>query len=147
MKKDLSPTHASEAPLTAKDKATKEHENHEMRRLGTTKDAYTEAPHAEEPGGQKVAETIVEHPLAPTDDRPNPQGDRDEPFVAVVTKEAPEYHMTKPDDGEGKGVEIENTTDRELHLGDGRVVHPGGRAKVSHDLAKSEGLKGKIKHV
>ena len=93
------------------------------------------------------AETVVEHPLSPTDTNPNPHGTRDEPFTAVAFKdEDGKATRTAPDEGD-KGVEVEGTSDNPVHLGDGRVLAKGSRAKVNPDLLKDENIKGKVKRV
>lgn len=79
-------------------------------------------------------ETIVEHPLSPTDGNPNPHGQRDEPFVAVATKDKDgNTVISSPDEGD---VEIEGLSDEPVHLGDGRTLAKGGKAKVTKSVAK-----------
>lgn len=89
----------------------------------------------EEAGPNAVpGETIVEHPLSPTDSNPNPHGQRDEPFVSVATKDKDGNLQTSaPEDGD---TEIEGTSDEPVHLGDGRTLAKGQKAKVSKDIAK-----------
>lgn len=92
-------------------------------------------------------ETIVEHPLSPTDTNPNPHGTREQPFVSVPVKGADgEVEFTGPKEG---NIEIEGTFDHPqgVHLGDGRVLAKGERAKVTKEIASDPGLKGKIKRV
>ncbi|MGJ3630229.1 hypothetical protein AB5I41_31535 [Sphingomonas sp. MMS24-JH45] len=79
-------------------------------------------------------ETIVEHPLSPTDSNPNPHGQRDEGIVSVATKDADgNVQTSKPEDGD---TEIEGLSDEPVHLGDGRTLAKGQKAKVSKDVAK-----------
>ncbi len=79
-------------------------------------------------------ETIVEHPLSPTDSNPNPHGQRDEPFVSVATKDKDgNLQVSSPDEGD---TEIEGLSDEPVHLGDGRTLGKGQKAKVSKDIAK-----------
>lgn len=105
-------------------------------------DTYPEGTQAEiTQATLKPAETIVEHPLSPTDTNPNPHGNRDEPFTAVYTKED---GRSAPEEGD---VEIEGTEENPVHLGDGRTLGKGQRAKVTKDLLKDENLKGKFKRV
>jgi hypothetical protein len=94
-----------------------------------------EYPDGGEPAAASLipSETVVEHPLSPTDANPNPHGTRDEPFVAVALKgKDGETVVTEPDEGSVSIV----ATASEVHLGDGRVLHEGASAKVQPALAK-----------
>jgi len=82
-----------------------------------------------------VGETVVEHPLSPTDTNPNPHGTREQPFTAVAVKDPDAengYSVTSPDEG---NVTITATVP-EVFLGDGRVLHDGESAKVTKEVAK-----------
>ena len=83
------------------------------------------------PADPLATETVVEHPLSPTDTNPNPHGNRDEPFVATVTKEG---GRTAPEEGP---VEITGLSDEPVHLGDGRTLAKGEKAKVTAEVAKT----------
>lgn len=77
----------------------------------------------EEPTGKAVAgETIVEHPLSPTDANPNPHGQRDSGVAPV-------------DPGEDATVEVTGASDQPVHLGDGRTLAKGEKAKVTKEVA------------
>lgn len=107
-------------------------------------DTYSDGANAEiTQGTTKPAETIVEHPLSPTDANPNPHGTREQPVTQVFTKEE---GLSHPAEG---SIQIEGTFDHAdgVHLGDGRVLKKGERAKVTKDIANDPGLKGKIKRV
>lgn len=83
----------------------------------------------------KPAETIVEHPLSPTDSNPNPHGNRDEPGLPSVPVKDKDGNVTveRAEDGD---TEIEGTSDNAVHLGDGRTLAKGQKAKVSKEVAK-----------
>lgn len=91
------------------------------------------------------AETVVEHPLSPTDTNPNPHGNRDEAVTRVPVKDKDgNVTVSGPEEGD---IEIEGTEDNPVHLGDGRTLGKGQRAKVSADLLKNDAMKGKYKRV
>lgn len=135
-------TPAEDTKITHEEQAEKEADNFQMRQLGEPiADAYSEGVD-EAVAAQKPAETIVEHPLAPTDTNPNPHGTRDEPFIAVATKNQDGgVDITSPDEGNVKVT----ATVGEVHLGDGRVLHEGGSAKVTKEVAKDLVDQGKVK--
>lgn len=83
---------------------------------------------------QIPSETIVEHPLSPTDSNPNPHGNRDEPFTAVATKgKDGETVVSAPEKGT---VQIEGIIDGEpVHLGDGRTIGYKQREHVTKEVA------------
>jgi len=98
-------------------------------------DAYPEGKYAEVTQATlKPAETIVEHPLSPTDSNPNPHGNRDEPGLPSVPVKDKDGNVTVERAEEGD-TEVEGVAD-EVHLGDGRVLHKGGKVKVSKEVAK-----------
>lgn len=91
----------------------------------------------EETGDGKVVagETIVEHPVSPTDANPNPHGQRDEAVTVVPVKDKDgNVTMSTPEEGD---TEVEGLMDEPVHLGDGRTLAKGGKAKVSKDVAKT----------
>lgn len=88
-------------------------------------------------GNEKAVggETIVEHPISPTDANPNPHGQRDEGFVAVATKDKDGNTVVSgPQEGD---TEITGASDAPVHLGDGRTLDKGEKAKVSKEVAKT----------
>ena len=95
---------------------------------------------------RKPGETIVEHPLSPTDTNPNPHGTRSNLEITntVIDKDTKVARREAPDEGD---VEIEGLADEPVHLGDGRTLAKGDRTKVSKDLLKDDNLKGKVKRV
>lgn len=100
----------------------------------------------EETAGKDKAvggETIVEHPLSPTDANPNPHGQRDEAFVSVPVKDKDGNVTTsKPQEG---NVEITGASDEPVHLGDGRTLAKGEKAKVTAEVAKQLRASGQAK--
>lgn len=97
-------------------------------------------------GDHPVGETIVEHPLSPTDTNPNPHGQRSNLEVTntVVDPDTKVSHREAAEEGD---VEVEGAHDEPVHLGDGRTLAKGERTKVGKVLLKDENLKGKIKRV
>lgn len=89
-------------------------------------------------GDYVAGETIVEHPVSPTDANPNPHGTRSEDTGGVETVTDPDTKVSarQPRDEEGT-VEITGLWDRPVHLGDGRTLAKGGKARVSKDVAKT----------
>lgn len=88
-------------------------------------------------GTLKPSETVVEHPLSPTDANPNPHGQRSQldittEFVDPDTKVARREVL----DDENNTVEVTGLSDNPVHLGDGRTLAKGDKAKVSKDVAK-----------
>ncbi|MGJ3630092.1 hypothetical protein AB5I41_30840 [Sphingomonas sp. MMS24-JH45] len=68
-------------------------------------------------------ETIVEHPLSPTDSNPNPHGQRDEGIVSVATKDADgNVQTSKPEDGDTEIGALRRA-------GSPRTVAPSPRAR------------------
>ncbi len=100
----------------------------------------------ENDGRFPAGETIVEHPLSPTDTNPNPHGTRSQLEITdtVVDSDTKVAHRQAPEEGD---VEVEGTQDEPVHLGDGRTLAKGDRTKVRKDLLKDENLKGKVKRV
>lgn len=87
-------------------------------------------------GDYIAGETTVEHPLSPTDTNPNPHGQRSEDTdnTEVVTNDNGVAER-KPRDEEGM-VEVTGLWENPVHLGDGRTLAKGDKAKVSKEVAK-----------
>lgn len=88
-------------------------------------------------GGDYIAgETTVEHPLSPTDTNPNPHGTRSDldSNIEVVTDDKG-VSARQPRD-EADLVEVTGLWDNPVHLGDGRSLAKGDKAKVSAEVAK-----------
>jgi len=86
-------------------------------------------------GDYIAGETIVEHPVSPTDSNPNPHGQRDEGVTVVPIKDKDgNVTMSTPEDGD---TEIEGMSDNPVHLGDGRTLAKGSKAKVTKEVAKA----------
>ena len=99
-------------------------------------DRYSDGALAEvTQGSTKPAETIVEHPLSPTDTNPNPHGNRDDAVVSVPVKDKDgNVVVERPEDGD---TTITGMSDNPVHLGDGRTLAKGAKAKVSKEVAKT----------
>lgn len=83
-----------------------------------------------------AGETIVEHPLSPTDANPNPHGQRDVDTgnIDMFTDPDTKVSSRRPrDEGE---VEVTGINDEPVHLGDGRTLAKGESKKVSKEVAK-----------
>ncbi|MGV0964201.1 MAG: hypothetical protein ACOYBT_09955 [Polynucleobacter sp.] len=103
-------------------------------------EAYSDGGDAEVTAGtNKPAETIVEHPLSPTDTNPNPHGQRSQLDVmdVVVDKDTKVASRRAVGDAEENTVTITGLADNPVHLGDGRILAKGESAKVSKDAAKT----------
>lgn len=85
-------------------------------------------------GGYIAGETIVEHPVSPTDANPNPHGQRDSAVTVVPVKDA-DGNVTRNDPVEGD-TEVEGLWDNPVHVGDGRTLAKGEKLKVSKEVAK-----------
>lgn len=83
-----------------------------------------------------AGETVVEHPLSPTDANPNPHGQRSDPDADLVTETDDKGRATRTVRDESDYVEVTGTNDQPVHLGDGRTLAKGDKAKVSKDIAK-----------
>lgn len=97
-------------------------------------------------GDYIAGETTVEHPLSPTDANPNPHGTRSEDGdgVEVVTDPDTKVSERKPRDETGM-VEVTGQWDEPVHLGDGRTLAKGDKAKVSKEVAKDLKDRGAVK--
>lgn len=86
-------------------------------------------------GDFPFGETIVEHPVSPTDANPNPHGQRQTDDGIVIETDDKGRETRKPR-SDADTVEITGLNDEPVHLGDGRTLAKGGKAKVSSDIAK-----------
>ncbi len=99
-------------------------------------EAYTDGGDAEVTAGtRKPGETIVEHPLSPTDTNPNPHGTRSnlEITTEVVDKDTKVSRREPLAEGD---TEVTGDHDEPVHLGDGRTLAKGDKAKVTKEVAK-----------
>lgn len=88
--------------------------------------------------GYVAGETIVEHPVSPTDTNPNPHGQRSDPEADLVIETDDKGRAErKPRDEDGE-VEVTGADDLRspVHIGDGRTLAKGEKLKVSKDVAK-----------
>lgn len=83
-----------------------------------------------------AGETIVEHPVSPTDANPNPHGQRSDPEQTLVTETDDKGRATRTQRDETDFVEVTGTNDQPVHLGDGRTLAKGEKAKIAKDVAK-----------
>ena len=110
--------------------------------------AYTDGGDAEvTQATRKPFETIVEHPLSPTDTNPNPHGQRSQLDVmeTVVDPDTKIASRQAVNDRDENTVEVTGMSDNPVHLGDGRVLAKGEKAKVSKDAAKTLRDNGQVK--
>ena len=85
-----------------------------------------------------AGETVVEHPLSPTDANPNPHGQRSEPDANVVVETDDKGRETRKSRDEADMVEVTGSDDlpAAVHIGDGRTLGRGQSMKVDKDTAK-----------
>lgn len=85
-----------------------------------------------------AGETVVEHPLSPTDTNPNPHGTRSDPNADLVVETDDKGRETRKPRDESGMVEVTGADDlpAEVHLGDGRTLGRGATMKVDKDTAK-----------
>lgn len=85
-----------------------------------------------------AGETVVEHPLSPTDANPNPHGQRSNPDADLVVETDDKGRETRVKRDEKDMVEVTgaDTLAAEVHLGDGRTLGRGQSMKVDKDTAK-----------
>ncbi|GAA0729970.1 hypothetical protein [Sphingomonas japonica] len=90
-------------------------------------------------GDFPFGETIVEHPVSPTDAVPNPHGQRSNPDAEMVINTDVKGRATREPRDESGDVEVtgSDTLTEPVHLGDGRTLAKGDKAKVSKDVAKT----------
>lgn len=88
--------------------------------------------------GYVAGETIVEHPVSPTDTNPNPHGQRSNPDADLVIETDDKGRATRTARDESDMVEVTGAADlrQPVHLGDGRTLAAGDTAKVDKDVAK-----------
>lgn len=86
-----------------------------------------------------AGETVVEHPLSPTDANPNPHGQRSDPDADLVVETDDKGRETRKARDESDMVEVTAADDlrTEVHLGDGRTLGRGQKAMVPKDVAKT----------
>lgn len=97
--------------------------------------------------GYVAGETIVEHPLSPTDANPNPHGQRSDPDANLVVETDDKGRETRVARDEADMVEVTASYDlaAPVHLGDGRTLAAGEKAKVSKEAAKALRDNGQVK--
>lgn len=85
-----------------------------------------------------AGETVVEHPLSPTDANPNPHGQRGSVDADLVTETDDKGRETRKTRDESDMVEVTgaDTLAAEVHVGDGRTIGRGQTMKVDKDTAK-----------
>ena len=88
--------------------------------------------------GYVAGETIVEHPVSPTDANPNPHGTRSNPDADLVVETDDKGRATRTARDEAGMVEVTGADDlpAEVHVGDGRTIGRGQTMKVDKDTAK-----------
>lgn len=89
----------------------------------------------ESDGDFPFGETIVEHPVSPTDANPNPHGQRSVDSGVVIETDD-KGRETRVPRAEKDTVEVTGLNDEPVHLGDGRTLAKGGTARVSSEVAK-----------
>ncbi len=97
--------------------------------------------------GYVAGETIVEHPVSPTDANPNPHGTRSDPDADLVIDTDDKGRATRQARDESDFVEVTANSDLKapVHLGDGRTLAAGDKAKVAKDVAKTLRDNGQVK--
>lgn len=86
-----------------------------------------------------AGETVVEHPLSPTDANPNPHGQRSNPDADLVVETDDKGRETRVHRDESGMVEVTGADDlpSDVHVGDGRTLGRGQSIKVDKDTAKT----------
>ncbi len=89
--------------------------------------------------GYVAGETIVEHPVSPTDANPNPHGQRSNPDANLVTETDDKGRETRTERDESDMVEVTGADDlkADVHVGDGRTIGRGQTMKVTKEHAKA----------
>ena len=97
--------------------------------------------------GYVAGETIVEHPVSPTDANPNPHGQRSDPNADLVIETDDKGRETRVQRDESDFVKVTAKDDLKtpVHLGDGRTLAAGDSTKVSKDVAKTLRDNGQVK--
>lgn len=85
-----------------------------------------------------AGETVVEHPLSPTDANPNPHGQRSTPDADLVTETDDKGREKRVARDEKDTVEVTgaDTLASDVHIGDGRTLGRGQTMKVDKDTAR-----------
>lgn len=88
-------------------------------------------------GDYVAGETIVEHPVSPTDANPNPHGTRSDPDADLVTETDDKGRASRVARDEAGMVEVTGADDlpAEVHVGDGRTIGRGQTMKVDKETA------------
>jgi len=86
-----------------------------------------------------AGETVVEHPLSPTDANPNPHGQRSNPDADLVVETDDKGRATRVARDESDMVEVTGADDlkTEVHVGDGRTIGRGQSLSVPKDVAET----------
>lgn len=86
-----------------------------------------------------AGETIVEHPVSPTDANPNPHGQRSDPNANLITETDDKGRETRTTRDDSDMVEVTGADDlqADVHVGDGRTIGRGQTMKVAKDVAKT----------
>jgi len=89
-------------------------------------------------GDYVAGETVVEHPLSPTDNNPNPHGQRSNPDADLVVETDDQGRAERKQRDESDMVEVTGADDLNdaVHIGDGRTLGRGEKMKVPKDVAK-----------
>lgn len=131
--KDLPPANQHEEPVKpAEEYADVSEAGKQAAALGL------ETEETKDVDGYIAGETVVEHPLSPTDANPDPHGIRGggEPGSIIVTDDNGISRAEPAEDQEGY-VEVTGLSDQPVFLGDGRTLAKGQKAYVSEDVAKT----------
>ena len=88
-------------------------------------------------GDYVAGETIVEHPLSPTDANPNPHGQRSDPDADLVIETDDKGRASRVPRDESNMVDVTGADDlqAEVHVGDGRTIGRGQKMKVDKETA------------
>lgn len=94
-----------------------------------------------------AGETVVEHPLSPTDANPNPHGQRSNPDADLVVETDDKGRETRTVRDDKDMVEVTGADDlpAAVHVGDGRTIGRGQTMKVDKDTAKILRDNGQVK--
>jgi len=94
-----------------------------------------------------AGETVVEHPLSPTDANPNPHGQRSNPDADLVVETDDKGRESRVTRDESDMVEVTGADDlpAAVHVGDGRTIGRGQSMKVDKDTAKTLRDNGQVR--
>lgn len=87
-------------------------------------------------GDYVAGETVVEHPVSPTDTNPNPHGQRQQDTGSIETVVSEKGVAERQPRDETGTVEVTGLWDNPVHTGDGRTLAKGEKLKVSKEVAK-----------